>query len=816
MKTVENQPSNPESVRSQFLMSGNAAEAVAGRSTFVDQLVTHAFRSHLAPVFSQGMSVLAVGGYGRRELFPHSDIDLLLLIEKEIHGDAQRNALSTFLRTLWDNGLRVSQSVRSIAECCQFDQNNVELSVSLLDERFLIGDHDLYDSFSARLPKFIRSNRTNLIRHLIKLTNQRHAKFHDTIYHLEPNIKETPGGLRDLHVVHWLTKVRGGDPGAEISLNEARDFLWDVRCRLHYRAGRDSNVLTFDLQEELSAEPAAWMRDYYRHARDVHRCARQQMELSDSAAEGGLARQFREWRSRLSNADFTVLRERVFLRAPQQLASDPDLVLRLFQFVARHGIRLSLETERRVRDHKLYLEEYFASSRPLWQSLKQLLLLPHAAPALRAMHETGLLQIIIPVWEQIECLVVRDFYHRYTVDEHTLVTLEYLEELKATNDASRRRFRELVEETDEMPLLFMALLFHDMGKSDGLEGHAIASAKLAERVLERMQMPEAERRTVLFLIEQHLVLSAVMNSRDLSDPATAVELASRVETIERLRLLTLMTYADISAVNPDAMTPWRLEQLWRTYLVGHRELTRELDTERIHVPEHDETADFLEGLPTRYLRTHTPEQVQQHVALARSAGEAGLAVDLKRGEGVYALTVLTTDRPNLFASLAGILSSFGMNIVKAEAFANQNGTVLDTFCFADPMRTLELNPAEADRLKAVIRRTVLGTEDVQRLLRGRAKPPAPSKRAEVRPTVAFDAEASDSATLVEIVAEDRPGLLYDLASTFSSAGCSIEVVLIDTEAHKALDVFYITKEGGKLAPEEHTDLRDRLLVVCNH
>jgi [protein-PII] uridylyltransferase len=281
-------------------------------------------------------------------------------------------------------------------------------------------------------------------------------------------------------------------------------------------------------------------------------------------------------------------------------------------------------------------------------------------------------------------------------------------------------------------------------------------------------------------------------------------------------LLTLMTYADISAVNPDAMTPWRLEQLWRTYLVGHRELTRELDTERIHVPDQDETSEFLEGLPTRYLRTHTPEQIRKHVQLSRVAVESGLAVDLYRAEGVYTLTVLTPDRPNLFASLAGILSSFGMNILKAEAFANRNGAVLDTFCFADPMRTLELNPAEMDRMKATLRRAVLGKEDVQRLLRGRVKPAAPSKRAEVKPAVAFDGEASESATLVEIVAEDRPGLLYDLASTFSSAGCSIEVVLIDTEAHKALDVFYITKDGAKLDSTEHEQLRDQLLVVCNY
>ena len=454
---------------------------------------------------------------------------------------------------------------------------------------------------------------------------------------------------------------------------------------------------------------------------------------ASKSSEGGLTRQFREWRSRLSNADFTVSRERVFFRAPQQIASDPALVFAYSSSWRGTAYGLSLEAERRVRDHKLYLEEYFASSRPLWPTLKSMLSLRNAALALRAMHETGLLQIIIPVWEQIECLVVRDFYHRYTVDEHTLVTLEYLEELKATRDTGRRRFRELVEETEELPLVFMALIFHDLGKSDGLEGHAIASARLAERVLERMQMPEAERRKVLFLIEHHLVLSAVMNSRDLNDPATAQELANRVETLENLKLLTLMTYSDISAVNPDAMTPWRLEQLWRTYVVGHRELTRELDTERIRTPLEDEKSAFLEGFPTRYLRTHTEDQIREHMQLKQVADENGVAMALQRNNGVVTLTIVTHDRPNLFAALAGTISSFGMNILKAEAFANAKGDALDTFSFSDPMRTLELNPAEVDRLKTMIRRAVMGKEDVQRLLRGRSKPPAPSKRAEVNP-----------------------------------------------------------------------------------
>lgn len=795
-------------------MTGNAEAVVASRTTAVDELVTQAYRSSLVSAFPHGIAVLAVGGYGRRELFPFSDVDLLLLVDKEIQGDERRDALSAFLRSLWDAGLHLSQSVHTINECCQFDAKNVELSISLLDKRFLIGDNNLFEGLVEKLPKFLRAERQNLIRQLCQLARVRHNKYHSTIYHLEPNIKETPGGMRDLHLVHWLSLLRNasGEP-PESSLHEDREFLSNVRCKLHNKSGRDSNVLTFDLQEEMAPEPADWMREYYRHARNIFRCALREMEASESLAESGLVKSFRDWRSRLSNADFTVSRDRVFFRTPQQLASDPDLAFRLFAFVARHGINPSLEAERRLRDHHLYFEEYFASKRAVWPAFREVLSQPHASLGIRAMHNTGFLFALFPSWEQIDSLVVRDFYHRYTVDEHTLITLEYLEELRATQDTKRKRFAELLAETEQLPLLNLALLFHDTGKSGGLEGHAAASAALADGLLKRIEMPDSDRRTVLFLIEHHLDLSAVMNARDLSEPSTAAHLANRVETIEHLKHLTLLTYADISAVNPEAMTPWRLEQLWRTYLVAYRELTRELETERIHTPPDDARAAFLEGFPTRYLRTHTDEQINAHAELAEKSRHAGVAVDVKRVDGGYELSVVTPDRPFLFASLAGVLSSFGMNIVKAEAFSNAGGYVLDTFHFADPMRTLELNAMEMDRLKATLKRAVQGAEDVRQLLRGRARPKG-IKGPHVRPTVAFDSEASGAATLVEIVAEDRPGLLFDLASTFSASGCSIEVVLIDTEARKALDVFYITAEGKKITPDLQADLQKELLGVC--
>jgi [protein-PII] uridylyltransferase len=307
-----------------------------------------------------------------------------------------------------------------------------------------------------------------------------------------------------------------------------------------------------------------------------------------------------------------------------------------------------------------------------------------------------------------------------------------------------------------------------------------------------------------------------MVGRDIDDPAIIRDLASRVGTIETLKALTLLTFGDIDAVNPSAMTPWRLEQLWRVYLHTYNELTRELASDRIDASKVSEQhSSFLAGLPTRYLRTHSTEDIALHAALERQSQQVGVALDLKRRDGVYGLTVVAPDRPGLFACMTGALSAFGMNIVKAEAFSNANGNVVDTFAFIDPMRTLELNPAESDRLKTTVQRAALGREDIKKLLRARGNSVARRPPAKLQPTVAFESTASENATLVEIVAEDRPGLLYDLAATFTDAGCSIDVVLIDTEAHKAFDVFYVTANGAKLTPDVEGDLRQRLLQVCS-
>lgn len=820
--TVEKAHSNLATIQESFLATGDSLTALAKRTAQVDALVTRAAETLLFPVAANGLAVLAVGGYGRRHLFPYSDVDLLLLFESERLALQSREAIARFLQTLWDSGLRVSHSVRTPAECTEVHNDNIELNVSLLDQRYLAGDRPLYAKLADKLPRFITANRDSLIRNLSQLTRDRHAKFANTFYHLEPNVKETPGSLRDYQLLCWLTQMREtqpthlgqADPGPELA--KAFRFLARLRCYLHSRSGRDNNVLSFEMQDAMAdqwrdGDPAQYMREYYRHARAVYRAALYQLEANE-AQSSSLFAQFRDWRSRLSNADFSVHRERAHFRAPNRLELEPQLALRLFEFVARHGIKPSVEAVQQIEGRRAGLREHFADPQPLWPALIPLLTLPHAPAALSAMQETGALTAVFPELNGIECLVVRDFYHRYTVDEHTLVAIQSLFSLKDAGDPALKPYSDLWAEMAPPAALVFALLFHDSGKGTG-EDHVAASLRLADTAMKRIQMPPQEQEMVRFLIGKHLALSSALQSRDIYDPQAVRDVAHQVETVERLKALTLLTYADINAVNPTVMTPWRAQTLWQLYLSVYNELTRELETERIEIDPASSPArrEFLDGFPTRYLRTHTDIEIDQHMALEERSRKRGVAVDIQKLETAYQLTLVTTsDRPGLFAAVAGTLSSFGMNILKAEAFANRRGLILDTFTFADPLRTLELNPTENDRLRSMAERVISGKMDVRELLRNRRKPALPSRHARVAAGVAFDNDASTSATLVEIVAEDRPGLLYDLASAMAQSGCNIEVVLIDTQAHKAIDVFYVKSSGRKLDTERQKTLEAAL------
>jgi [protein-PII] uridylyltransferase len=814
-----------EAWSARFLQDGRPEPVLKNRTRLVDEIVLEAYSATLLESCREGLSLLAVGGYGRKELFPFSDVDLLLLVRRPPDAPELKSALSHFLRLIWDSGLRASHSLRTVEECTVIHEGNFELTVSLLDQRFLAGDSSLFSALQERFRKFLASDRRELLRRLSRMARARHGRFHDTIYRLEPDVKEAPGGMRDLQTIHWLGLLRESPPETALDPRHA-SFLSSVRCFLHFRAGRDHNLLNFESQDEISAapfspwhDPAQWMRAYYRHASHIFRASLTSLESAE-AQDRSLLSNFRDWRSRLSNSEFTVSRDLVFLRNPGDLELDRQIPLRLFLFLARHGVPLARETERRLIDHVIAWSRLFQNHPPQASFWREFLSLPHASEALRAMRATGFLAVILPEWERIDHLVVRDFYHQYTVDEHTNVTLEVLEDLSHTREPAAKPFAELLEESVEDGwLMRLALLLHDIGKGSGRD-HSEEAARLARAFLARIGAAELESALVLFLIEKHLLLPAALQSRDIADPATAATLADEVGTVERLRLLTLLSFADISAVNPTAMTHWRMEQLWSLYRTVYRHLTGQLSSEPPAGPHSayghlkPATAEFLDGLPLRYYWTHSAAQADAHAALFHSARERGAEVSIERFHGAWRATLFAPDRPFLFASVAGALSSFGLDILKAEAFSNRHGFVADAFVFHDPNRSLDLNPPEVERLREILRKIALGQLRVEDLLRHRPVKPPPSRLGAIQPAVSADNESSSFATVFEVIAQDRPGLLYHLASAISRARCNIEVVLVDTEAHKALDVFHVTSGERKLSPEAAENLRQTLLAAC--
>lgn len=783
-------------IRDAFFRTRDAAAALAGRTARVDEVVTERWKP-----MPQDVALAAVGGYGRRELFPYSDIDLLILTPDEKTQAAIKEPLAVFLRDLWDQDLRISQSVHTPAECNEIDSSNAELAVSLLDRRFLAGNQPLF----AR----IRDPRPDLGRNIVALTRERHAKFHSTIYHLEPNVKDAPGGLRDLQVLRWLAKLGASAAASESDgeLPAGVPVLFEIRCFLHYLAARDDNKLSFERQDEIAAlidslSPEHLMRQYYRAVRDIARLASRRLDRFESKGSR-LFSSLRDRTQRLSNSDFTVLHGSVFFRSTLSLESDPELLMRLFAFVGRHGLPLAPDTEERMERQMSAFEAWVREQPAIWTPFREILRLPYATKALRAMHETRALEAIFPELREMEALVIRDFYHRYTVDEHTLVAIENVLGLR---DLKGDYFGDLASETPDLDLLMTALLFHDVGKGTPDEGHVDASRRIAERALRRAGIGDREWEMVSFLIAAHLEMSAAMSGRDLSDVTTARDVSAKTGTVENLRLLTLLTYGDISAVNPAAMTPWRRQLLWNLYTQTYMELTRELTT-RTHAP--DSQADpavkyFLEGLPPRYLRTHSQKEIAEHVRLDIESRDKGVAVQLAKS-AAWVLTVAARDRPGLFASMAATLSSFGFNILKAEAFSNAHGTIIDTFTFADPSRSLELNPEESSQVIRTVTKAVKGEISASQLLTRR---PAvkPDSHALASARANFDNQASPTSTLIELVTQDRPGLLYDVASLISQRGGDIEVVLVDTEAKKAIDVFYVKKDGRKLSDEDARSL----------
>ncbi|HTJ29451.1 MAG TPA: HD domain-containing protein [Acidobacteriaceae bacterium] len=867
-------------VRQTWDRTGDGTAAIRRRSSIVDRILVELWRRAFAesglPADVKAV-MLAMGGYGRKDLFPSSDIDVLFAFADEEQVKAAKPATRAVVQAMWDIGLRASPATRTAKECTRFDPDNLEFTLSTFDHRFLAGSLPLYQKLhNETFPGVVLSDWNGIAQKLGEIARSRHAKYGNTIFHLEPNLKECPGGLRDYNLAGWFgllyylkehkewPKQRAGDRNAPLGWQSpngdaeaAFDFLAAARCFLHFRNNRDGNVLDWQAQDEAaaasvgletrgSADPAYWMRTYYRHARTIFRRAVLQME--QLPAPVSFYKQFRKRRAPIAGTDFVLDQGRIDA-TPETQSADTDGMLRIFSEMANHGYTLTQAAEDRVTDALPVLAIHIPEGPYLWNALREVLLGPHAANTLRTMHALGVLEMLIPEFHGIDALVIRDSYHRYTVDEHTFLTIDNVHALRRPMQEYEQRLGTLLPEMPRLDLLLLSLLLHDVGKARKTGEHTTQSVDLADSLLARLDFDLEEREIVRKLIRQHLEMSNAMR-RDIFDPENIRQLSDKVGSPDLLKMLTLMTYADIRAVHPDALTPWKAENLWTLYMATANFMDRSVDDVRYRaavdptllyrieslLPASGRTAKqkpqaeaqdhdirrFLEGLPQRYLQTRLPEQIRNHYLLATQLERDPIQLELRPNRQLLDLTVVAKDRSRLFADVAGALASWGMNIVKADAFANEAGVIVDSFQFTDSFRTLELNPTEKDRFLESVKAVLLQRTAVEQMLASRRQSAQRngSVKVEIPTRLAFDSTSSTHSTLLQVVAHDMPGLLREIALVLHQHSCNIEAALVDTEGETAIDVFYLTLGNAKLnAPVQEAlgqDLRISLERLLPH
>ena len=793
------------------LTAGGGVSALRRYTSQIDRHVQRIVAEAAPP--SVPVAVIALGGYGRHHLCPYSDIDLLVLFGGPV-GSAEERFLRALLHPLWDAGLVIGHQVRELAELAVPETDNPEFLLALTDARLVTGDGALYRQLkqASDVPK----TRALVMAAVEALLEERHARFNSTFYQLEPDVKEAPGALRDVAAARTL--VEAADPtilqrtGDTARLAEAEDFLLKVRALLHLERRRNDNVLGHELQERV-AEQLAYpgqtarqrvellMADYFGHARAVART----LERVRRAAPVPLGMNLGRTRDGVRFIDEAAAAQqpRAWLGAFQAaLDADAPVADDTLDSVRRNLDRATFATLLPGPEEKALLLRFLQPRRGLYARLSE-------------MHDCGLLGRLVPPFQAITCRVVRDFYHKYTVDEHTLQTVRNVERLVTAPEA-HPRFSSLLREIEASELLVLALLLHDVGKWRDDE-HALESVRMAEGFLAQLPLSAAARETVVFLIRHHLRMSQVAFRRDTEDPEIVREFAAIVGTEERLKLLCLMTMADVEAVSPDTLTRWKEELLWRVYVDTYNHLTRQYADDLIERTEaiaaecvarrpHDldagEVAAFLEGLPRRYLQLVDRREVYEHVRLARDIHPDEVHLRLTRADNGWELTAVTLDKPMLFANICGVLSSFGMDILRGHAMTNPNGLVLDVFQFADAERFLALNPGASDAVLHAIEDVVAGRSTAADRLRGRLSGLRRRPAARVAPIVRVDGEASKKYTVLEIVAADAIGLLYRISRGISEQGCEIDLVLIATEGQTAIDVFHLTRRGAKLTHAE--------------
>lgn len=774
----------------------------------VDDIVLQIW-SNSELVSARGFALLAIGGYGRRTLHPESDLDLLLFFRDAV----DESVVKAVLDPLWDLPFRVGHQIRLASDFRSYDTSHVESYAAFLDNRYLVGNETACSEFQKEvLPGFVRRHRDAFLRGLLQAKRQRYERFGHTVFQLEPDMKDAPGGVRDYHWADWVRKAL--DVPVEPDRDRPLAFHHCMRTFLHFQSARNFNTLSYEYQEQIAprlgysesphGEAAeTMMRDYFLRASTVASRA----SMWEEEAGGS--------RNRIAfNSDF----------------SDPFDTIEAFAEAHRKKANLHAVTLSAIRQKLAVSGGILANNPRAGRAVLEMMKDRKGIyDTLLAMHEVGLLGKIFPDFEEIRCRVIRDFFHKYTVDEHSLIAIRNIEELPP-----KHRFTMVLNEVEHPELLLLSLLFHDLGKAHKHDpgNHVHPGTELVKVILNQLALPRDQSERVIAAIKNHLEMSKIILKRDFSDDSVIQQFADVVANVDNLRMLVLVTYADIKAVNNEVLTPWKEDLLWQLYVATYNRLTLGLADDRYDQQPYleediqavldllprkfsaQEVRDFLDGFPRQYLRITPKSDIAEHFTLSRKLESVPMVTHLARRDGrVYEVLVMTADRLFLFSKITGVLSYFGMNILRGQAFANRHGTIFDLITFEDVDNYFGKNPSELDRFSKVLRDVIDGKTDLDKLLQGKMTSILfrPKKKAAVPSRIHFDDEFSGRCTILEILTQDAFGLLYRIGSVLSLHGCNIEVALITTEGQKAIDVFYLTREGAKLSSETEKSIEGQLL-----
>jgi [protein-PII] uridylyltransferase len=852
---------NLDQIKAYSEQGASGRDVVALLTTMFDQLNSHLYQAvsmDLDPENLTGCALIALGGYGRAEMNPRSDLDLMFYFQSSGQSAAKTIA-DRMLYLLWDLNLDIGSSVRSSVNCIE-EAKDTTVRTSLLDARLIAGNANTFDDFNKTVSKHVMTQNTQgFIQRKLDENEVRKKKYGSSVFLLEPNLKEGEGGLRELQDALWITRVKFKASGLKellikgiINENDvddyisAQDYLWKIRNFLHFNSQRKSDQLSFDLQQQLAdffgykkntlgSAVEQFMQNYYSHAICVEHLASKLILHSTQQHNAQQNHLFKFLSRRNLENGFYILRGELRIKDDNLVHEDPALMMVAFELAQRHEVSLCLELKRLIRENLTLINDKVRRSRRINESFLTILRnQKNVGKTLRMMHHLMFLNAYIPEFKNIYCKVQFDLYHIYTVDIHSIFAVENMEQLWAGEYSSvHPLLTSVAKNIDKPELLLLAILFHDIGKGSGRD-HSVMGSEMMPRIARRLRLNREDTERLQFLVLHHLKMAHISQRRDLQDMKMIAQFADLMGMSETLRMLYLLTFADLKAVGPDVWTEWKGNLLRELYektfdTLEKKDFYQEKRSEKarnrkkkvreVLLEEYPETRvkNIINSLNTRYLMSYRSHEIIPHLRLALQRGKQTLTLKIEHVvEAEYTeVTLATLDCPGLFSYVAGVMAAHSINILGAQIHTRKDGSVLDILQVNSPVGGIVDRSQKWEKVELDLRAVIEGRVFVDALMDKCREPDylTTKKQAKRANKIEFDNEVSDKYTVIDVFAHDKVGLLYEITDTLNELGLYIAVSKISTKVDQAADVFYVNDIFGQKITDNNRIAEIRLKLL---